>query len=196
MTNAKWQWGPYATEIDNLMLYVVPRPVVVQGKVILQGYAGDNTTAAVTFEFRPVGGGGSFTRAVTLNADGSFRLDNITQDTYTIVVKAYASLAARLDNATVWADPTVLANITLKGGDNNGDNVVSFEDFSILQNNYSQNGPSGGDPLSAAAATASGMARCGPLGIMVLAGLALAISGLGWRNSGFNTLQEEEGKDL
>ena len=44
--------------------------------------------------------------------------------------------------------PTVLPdNVTLNGGDSNGDNAVSFEDFSILQNSYGQTGVSAASPL-------------------------------------------------
>ena len=36
MTNAQWQWGPYNTEIDNIVLDVVPEPATL-GLLVLGG---------------------------------------------------------------------------------------------------------------------------------------------------------------
>ena len=75
-----------------------------------------------------------------------------------------------VDNVTVSTDPTDLGTIVLRAADANGDNQVSFEDFSLLQNNYGQSGTAGANPLAAAAA-----GGCGPLGLLLISVLGLAL---------------------
>lgn len=56
--------------------YYAPAPVTVQGTVALNGFLGSYSAAGVSVEFRPVGGGAAFTRAVLLDEDvpsGSMR---------------------------------------------------------------------------------------------------------------------------
>ena len=170
-----WPWGgSNDVYFDNIEL-VTPS---LQGTVALQGYLGDNTTLGVNFQLTPVGGGQTITRSIFLNADGSFLLDNITPGTYTVAVKNNASLKTVLNNVSINANPTVLANpIVLTGADCNGDNAVSFEDFSILQNAYGQSGGAAG-PLSAAVAATGG---CGSLGVLLLTGMGLALCLLKFR---------------
>ena len=57
----------------------------------------------------------------------------------------------------------------------NGDGQVSFEDFSLLQNNYGQSGASAANPLAAATS------GCGSLGILLLSVLGLMFSVFGWQ---------------
>ena len=163
-------WGNYPTV--ETAFTVTLMPAALEGDVSLGGYLGDNATVGVKFELAPVGGGTVVSRYTLLNAGGGFRLDNITPGAYNVSVKSEGSLRAELDNVSILSDPTVLENpIVLQMGDINGDNSVSFEDFSILQNSY---GRSGVNPVSAAALASGG---CGALGVMLMALMGLAVYG-------------------
>lgn len=165
--------GDYA-EFDNVVL--MGGSATVSGTVRLDGNVGDNTTVGLKFILQPEVGTDNLTRQVFLAGDGAFSLPDIPMGKYDVFVKGYASLDTKLAGVLIASDPTVLPSIVLTGNDINGDDTVSFEDFSILQNSYGQSGTAGPVPASAAAA-----ANCGlpGVGLMVMIGLALGRVGLG-----------------
>ena len=146
----------------------------LQGQVIPSGFLGDNGTIGLKFELTPTGIGIPTSRYVLLNADGTFALDDIVFNTYNITVQGDTWLKTAINGVTISADPTTLTDpIVLQSADCNGDNSISFEDFSMLQNGYGRSGVAGGSPLAAAAATGG----CGSLGILFLAILGLGLGG-------------------
>lgn len=146
-------------------------PAAIEGTVSLPGFQGDKAGVGVRFDLTPTGGGSTVTRYVLLDADGNFRIEGVASGEYTLVAKAYASLSART-TVTVAEEGTsrVLETIVLTGDDINGDDVVSFEDFSILRNSYGQTGLAGANPLGAAAG-----GGCGGLGLLLLSLLGMAL---------------------
>lgn len=152
-------------------------PVDVYGTVVVEGFVGERAGVGVKFEWTPAGGGTAITRYALLDANGDFRLEGIPPGRYDVAVKAYASLTTQLANVTVDSNPTVLAApIVLRGDDINGDDLVTFEDFSVLQNTYGQRGAGVSPPGAAAGVEWSG--GCGVLGAVLLAGWGVACFGL------------------
>lgn len=167
--------GP-EVNIDAFLIKFQPSvPVAVEGTILSTGYAGDYTLLPARLHFTSVNGGDNFTRTVTLNADGTFRVDGITQGTYTLVVEAPYCLSKRVDTVRVLADPTVLAApLELQPADANGDNTISFEDFALLQNGYGRSGTAA-EPFSSVAAVGR-LGGCGLPGIVLVSVLVMAFS--------------------
>jgi hypothetical protein len=116
-----------------------------------------------------VGGGDTITGFADLNPDGTFQLDNIPTGTYAVTVRGDAWLQTVKDNVTISTPSTDLGTFELKGADSNGDNTITFEDFSILQNNYGQSGASTDGPLLAMTSNGCGVPSIGLLPIIGLA---------------------------
>lgn len=166
LAQGDWAYAPPGGSIDFNPITKVP----VNGVVNLAGYLGDKTLVGVRFDFIATVDGDNTTRQVFLNSDGSFTLDNITMGTYEVRVQASGFLTKVLHAQVIDYSPSTLDPITLTSGDSNGDDGVTFEDFSILQNAYGQ----GGELLPASdAAAATGL--CSPLGAVVLMGIALGL---------------------
>ena len=126
---------------SNWKLQITPADAIVSGAVTLSGAI--NPAQAVSFTFRPINGGASFTRTVTLNADKTFSLTGILGNAYTVHIKGDKWLA---QNVSVDAANGNVSGVTatLAGGDANNDNAVSLMDFGILVNAFgSQSGGSG-----------------------------------------------------
>jgi len=126
--------------VDNVVLTRESNVRAVEGTVRLNGYVGDNTSVGLKFEFQRLDGEGSLTRTAMLASDGTFVVDAVPPGLYNILVKSGGTLSAKLFAVEVSADPTNLGVIELKNADINGDDRVSFEDFSVLQNTYGRSG--------------------------------------------------------
>jgi len=172
----KWGYVDFFAQFSNVVITTSPDRVPVEGTVVLDGFVGDNDTVGVKLEFTPVDGGAAAGGKMFLTSAGGFAVDSVLQGTYLLTVTAPNYLKKTV-SVTIWDNPTVLDPIVLKGADANGDDCVSFEDFSLLQNNYGQSGDAGANPLATVAATGG----CGSLGILFL-GLSLAALRLGLRN--------------
>jgi len=174
-TNA---WASSPTQIDDVQLTL--EQYSLQGVVVVDNYLGDLDAVGVKFVLEPTAGGDNITRSVMLTSDGVFTIPQLpAAGTYNVYAKAYASLRTVLTDVPVPGFPSVLPTpIVLSGDDINGDNVVSFEDFSILQNSYGQSGAVAVNPAAAAAATGG----CGSLGLALMALLGLAAVGLSLRS--------------
>lgn len=145
--------------------------LTVTGTVALQGFFGDRALTGVRFEFRPLVNANNTTRHIFLNSDGTFSLDNITPGTYDIVIQAKGYLTKVLDGQVISTSSTSLGTIPLACGDFSGNNVVGFEDFSILQNTYGQ---AGTGPITTAGTVVLG-GGCGSGGVILLSLLGLAL---------------------
>lgn len=79
------------------------------------------------------------------DAAGGFTLglDRLPAGLYDLAVKAEGRLRTVVRDIPVVGNPTEIGTLTLNGGDANGDDVITFEDFCILQNNYGQSGKTG-----------------------------------------------------
>ena len=113
----------------------------VSGTIALEGVDNPGSIApgassgAVTFTFRPNGGGSAFTRTALLGAKGAFALTNIPAGTYTLAIKASKWLQVVLPVDLTQSDATGLT-AALAGGDAVNDNVVDIGDFGVLVNAY------------------------------------------------------------
>ena len=116
----------------NLQTLTIRRQAIVSGVVMLPGCV--NKQQNITFTFRPASGT-NLTRTVTLNADGSFALNNIPDGVYTLAVQGSKWLRNVVPVDLSSGDAMNLA-VTLTPGDANGDNVVDIADFGILVNAY------------------------------------------------------------
>lgn len=177
-----FQWSRWGTTVclDDVDVAAAALPATLHGTIDLPGYRGDKTAVGVQFELAPATGGNADIRQIFLNGDGSFVLDNITPGTYYVTVESSKTLRAVLEGPVeILDDPTVLVTpIVLRGGNFNGDNAVTFEDFAILQNSFGLSGQAA-DPSSAIAAATGG---CGGPGLVLVSVLALAGLGLGGRS--------------
>lgn len=75
-------------------------------------------------------------RSVRADAAGDFQVCHLAPGTYDIVVKAYNTLANRLDGVQVSADGGVVDFGLLRAGDASNDNHVDMDDFSLLAAAY------------------------------------------------------------
>ncbi len=101
----------------------------------------------VTFAFSSATQTYFFTRAVTLNANGSYALPNLPADRYHVRVKGAKWLAAVSDVDTRNGNATL--NAALLAGDTNDDNSVDSSDFTTLFGAYNSSASipgSGYDP--------------------------------------------------
>ena len=89
----------------------------------------------VTFTLRPPNNAAAFTRALTLNADGSFLLNNIPNGAYQVAIKGVKWLQ-KVVAVDVTNGSASGVNVTLTGGDANNDNSVDTTDFGILVGAY------------------------------------------------------------
>jgi hypothetical protein len=100
--------------------------VTISGRVLLQAAA--TQAHSVTFEFRPMDGSGTFSRTMTLNADGTYSLSNIPRKNYTVWIKGTKWLAKTVAvNATNGNVSNVDASLFV--GDANIDNFVDVRDL-------------------------------------------------------------------
>lgn len=92
----------------------------------------DMAGAVATFEFRPQGGGATFTQTAELSNTGAFTLPRVPAGNYTVNVKGDRWLAK---NITIDASAGDVSNVNvglLLGGDANNDNSVDVLDLDAL----------------------------------------------------------------
>jgi len=115
----------------------------VQGRVTLGGFSGPPAGVSVTLKiFAPGSGSPLETQTVALDAEGNYAFyTQVPSGSYDVWAKASHWLAAKAVNVTLGA---AALDFTMAGnGDANGDNLVTFEDFAVLQNHYGQAVPPG-----------------------------------------------------
>ena len=142
----------------------------VAGNVTLQGSV--NANQSVTFTFRPADGTPAFTRTQTLlaangSATGNFLLPNIPAGLYQVAIRG-TNFLQRVVTIDTRNGGVSGVNVTLSGGDANGDNVVDIADFGILINAYNSDstlGGSGYDPR--ADFNDDGVVDIGDFGVLV-----------------------------
>jgi hypothetical protein len=105
----------------------------VSGKITLNGAV--NSALPINFEFRPTDGSASFTRTVTLAADGSFSITNIPANSYTVHIKGDRWLATNVAVDVSNGDANNVA-AALRPGDINNDNKVGILDLGLLADAY------------------------------------------------------------
>lgn len=112
----------------HLVLHNI-QTVTVSGQVTLQESV--NLMQPITFEFHPTDGTPNLTRTVTLNQDGTFTLNTIPANTYTVKIKGAKWLAKSVTVDGTNGDVTGV-NATLLAGDANNDNSVDVLDLDVL----------------------------------------------------------------
>lgn len=123
--------------IDNLKVTATLRDTgSLQGTVILDSYGRSPDGVPVTVELRRQSGDNATFHGV-LDADGRFTLPTVWPGTYSVWVKASHWLAQHKVGVTV-SGAAAAGIFTLVNGDVDGDNVVGFADFAMLQNYYGQ----------------------------------------------------------
>ena len=128
------QTGNAQVTVDNLSPVSFSISTVhVAGKVNLQAEA--QAAQVVTLEFRPVSSGATQTFTTLLASDGSFDVRGITPGSYKLAAKGYKWLRTVVP-LTVGQMPVSNVQVTLLGGDANGDNVIDIADFGIIVNAY------------------------------------------------------------
>ncbi len=126
-------WTAYfvTSNRDNLALIAPAATVFVSGKLNFEGIYSGAAAQNVIFEFRPVGNGAVFRRAISVGPDGTFALPNIPRYNYQVWIKGdkYLSRVVLVD-ATQGGATAV--NALLPAADGNNDNVIDSSDFSLL----------------------------------------------------------------
>ena len=120
----------------------------ISGVITFTGLVAAAPARNVTFIFRPVGGGVSFTRTAVVPASGIFTLTNVPQSAYQVWVKGDLFLAGLVGADNSAGDVTNFA-AALLGGDADNNNIVDIGDFGILVNAYNSDSSianSGYDP--------------------------------------------------
>lgn len=126
---SQWMGG---TNFTNGMLVAVDyiRAVAtISGRITLQGAI--NQAQPLTFEFRPVAGGNSFTRSLTLNLDRTYQFNDIPPGKYVVRIKGTKWLAKVLTVDATNGSVTGV-NTTLLAADANNDNSVDVLDLDLL----------------------------------------------------------------
>ncbi len=108
--------------------------VAVGGIIALQGT--QNAVQSLDFTFHPTTGS-DFTRTTTLNFAGSYNLDGIPADRYTVSIKGAKWLRKTISVDARSGDVTT-ANATLLAGDANNDNFADIADLLLLIGHYNQ----------------------------------------------------------
>jgi hypothetical protein len=103
----------------------------VTGTVNVLDYHGPITGVGVTVKLSQ--GASVRTENMMLDANGQFLIQNVTPGTYSVAVKAYASLEKVI--TTTIAGPTNAGTFDLVGGDNDGNNAIDSTDLSIVLGN-------------------------------------------------------------
>lgn len=119
---------------------LAPLPTV-SGTALLQGTASGLLSQPLVFVLTPTGasaGNATVTQTVTTSANGAFTLANVAPGTYTLSVKGSKWLRKSVAVDTTGGSVSGMS-ITLRGGDLNGDNLVSFTDFVVLRKAYGSN---------------------------------------------------------
>ena len=131
-----------------------PLPFTVTGRVIsghldLEGYSGSTDGLPVEIEIRAVGGSTALvSQTVALDASSNYTLTaDIAAGNYDVLAKGPHWLRKRRMNQSVTGSSTTGVNLSLFGGDCNGDNVVDIADYAQLSAAYgSALGDSNYDP--------------------------------------------------
>jgi alpha-tubulin suppressor-like RCC1 family protein len=108
---------------------VTPPPVSLTGKVLLHDCL--NSMQTISFTFQPNDGSASFSRSLTLNADGSFSLDNLPRGSYELAIQGSKWLRRSLPLFAGRGDVSGL-EVALWAGDVNNDNRVDILDLGLL----------------------------------------------------------------
>jgi len=128
--------SPTATELPGATPTPTSGPVAgigsLSGRVLMQGrytYAGATVSA----------GGGLF---VLTASDGSYTLTDVPAGPVALTVRMPGYLeAARQDVVVVAGTQTTLSEVTLRGGDANGDCMVNLSDLVIVSSNFGGSPP-------------------------------------------------------
>jgi subtilase family serine protease len=107
----------------------IVEPNVVSGTLTLPGCV--NLAQNLTFAFRPTSGASGFTRTLTLNSDGTFLLEGIPADQYTMAIKGSKWLQKVVAVDTTNGDVSGVTAM-LPAGDINNDNKVNILDLGLL----------------------------------------------------------------
>lgn len=120
-----------------------PLPFTVTGRVIsghldLEGYSGSTDGLPVEIEIRAVGGSTAIvSQTVSLDASSNYTLTaDIAAGNYDVLAKGPHWLRKRRPNQALTGSSTTGVNLSLYGGDCNGDNVVDIADYAQLSAAY------------------------------------------------------------
>ena len=116
----------FRTVSGTIKLEGVPDPTLVNPNSPLD---------PVVVQFRPVGGGVTLTRTVTLSATGAFSFGDIPAGNYTVAIKASKWLRAVAPANATSGNVTGLSFL-LPAGDANNDNYVDATDFNTFVSSY------------------------------------------------------------
>src|SRR5206468_2356105 len=104
---------------------------VIQGGVTLQNII--CLDDPIHFEFRPTDGGAPILRTVLAGSGGVFSFLDIPLGTYNVAIKGDKWLQTVVPNVSTVGGGNVLnLRVALLAGDANNDNVVDFDDLTIL----------------------------------------------------------------
>ena len=115
--------------------YNVSGNITLEGVVNPASIATGSSIGAVTFIFRPTGGGSNLTKTATLGANGAYTLTSVPPGTYNLAIKAGKWLQVVVP-VTITVGNVTGVNASLKGGDADNNNIVDIADFGILVNAY------------------------------------------------------------
>jgi hypothetical protein len=118
--------------------------VSVSGTLTLQAVGSESNLALIgpTITLIPTGGGASI--VIVVASDGSFAINDVEAGVHTIEANASGFLLAQYQNFTVPTSSIVVQTLQLRGGDANGDGVVSIRDISTIAASF---GATPGDRL-------------------------------------------------
>ncbi len=128
--------GGAAAPANEASAAAAPAPLpTISGTASLQGVASGLQSQPLVFTLTPTGttAGSAASQTVTTASNGAFTLANVPVGTYTLSVKGSKWLRKSVSVDTTSGSVSGVS-IALRGGDLNGDNLVSFADFIVLRN--------------------------------------------------------------
>lgn len=113
------------------------KPTTISGQVYLQGVMSGSLSQPITVTLTPTGaaGGSVITQTATTSANGLYTLTGIPAGPYTIGFKGSRWLRKDISVDTTGGN-AIGVNVTLLGGDVNGDNQVTGVDLLLLKPAY------------------------------------------------------------
>jgi hypothetical protein len=116
----------------------------VSGHIELQGSL--NLAQTLDFQFRPADGSATFTRILTLSADGSFQMLDIPAGKYSLAIKGSKWLQ-KVVPIDLSSDDDADVDVRLPAGDINNDNRVTIADLGLLADAFGKSrGQTGFNP--------------------------------------------------
>jgi len=129
--------GTAEIRIDEIGFNLTPPflPGSLAGHVELQDFGGSNSLVPIEIELIPQGSGTALTKIVYLDANNDYVLDDVWPGTYDVVFTACKWLPTVVTGKEVTSHNQTQCDVSMVGGDVNGDNEVTSTDLDVVLGN-------------------------------------------------------------